>query len=283
MCYFLINSSQKSMKALYMEVRIMPEIKKVKNVGENIIGDICTLPENKIGQLEAIITVENGETDIEAGEVPYREILGLIAENDNTAWDSLGYLILKEKVKERDTDASMVELWRIDTQIKIGVSRGLISPEGKARLLRVVEEKRGGEVAIYYALSNAEYSSVLGDILTPGTITDTSYWGTFKELGLKIFTPIQFHLYRKVQHYQNSNVYRWLILIPTPPARKNISVKTGLMLDVDPDQLKVLLDLKLIDAITFEMALVSICVESNNTIPEAMPSSVSARSWDLRN
>ncbi len=243
----------------------MPEAKKTKNVGENSIGDTCTLPGNRIGLLEAIITVENGEVNIEAGEIPYLEVLNLIAENDNTAWDNLGYLIRKEKAKENNTDAYMVELWRVDTHVKIVVSRGLITPEGKVRLLRVIDGK-GAEAAVYYILPNVEFSrddNDLGDILTPGEITNVSYWGIFHELEVKVFTPRKFHLYRKIQHYPNSNVYRWLILVPTPPSRKNVSVKKGLVLEVDPDQLNVLMDLKLIDAITFEMALVSITAESN--------------------
>lgn len=249
----------------------MPEVKNVKNVGENKIGDICTLPGNRIGLLEAIVTVENGEVNVEAGEVSYLEMLNLIANNDNTAWDGLGYMIRKLKIKEKDTDASMVELWRVDTQIKICVSRGLITPEGKIRLLRVIEGK-ANEAAVYYILPNTEFSLTDGNLenaLTVDQLTNVSYWEIFKELELKVFTPRKFHLYRKILRYQNSNVYRWLILVPTPPARKNISVKTGLMLDVEPDQLKILLDLKLIDAITFETALVSIYAESNNATYQA--------------
>lgn len=135
-------------------------------------------------------------------------------------------------------------------KIIVGAFRGLITKKGKIRLQMRTEKTsmfRGVSYKGDFELPGGRVKKKdLRKILTPQGLDEESAREVEEELGIPVFTPPKFSIYRAVYTYPDGNE-DWAITIPTSPDYwdEEVTMKRKTV-DVDPDQLNVLGELMLV-------------------------------------
>ncbi len=249
-------------------------IEIAKDPGKGEIGDIKMLPRLAIGSLEAVFAdVKQGKFVLVKGNLPKREMSKMV--ENGYGLEALGFFLRSGQNEERfgageNSPYSFREVWKIIKKIDISARRALVTSGGCIRLLPMIKEKVRG---VYYRLPGIKVAEVkfgdqelhLSEVLTSDFLIDAIAHRIAEDAGVSSYTPSNFSLYRTVRHYSDGISEHWNIMIPIPPDCWEEA--EGIKVDVqylDPDELVVFSNKKLIDAATLEMSLAAIWAVSAN-------------------